>query len=363
MATFFSPSDILLHLQTYIPRLSDRFSDNATVSAEIVAGTPQVLKVTDTTHGLSAGSQVVLIDGKIDNPITAVADNGDGTLRFTTQDNHDLTLDYTPEVELSGFTNSFFNTTHDLVDVPSRTLFEIESATVPTLTGSEVLREDWEIGINGLFTIDRVVDVDTYEIDLTDKPEFTPQTVPELSRASGMRMGVSVDAERAKSIYTPQSDLNSLWLYVIMGDATASKDRRLKSDANQQNTSGQKNRILMINTFTILVLYPTKNELAAADAVELSWNEIYTLMLAAGAGISFDDFGNTNYLTSLIDHGTSVYDNATYSHAYTFEYNYEVTQEQEFLTQFISSRAFRDDALSFNDLDDGSEIILDDEET
>jgi len=363
MATFFSPNDILLHLQTYIPRLSDRFSDNAIVTAVIVDGTPQILRITDTAHGLSAGRQVALVDGKIDNPITAVSDNGDGTIRFTTENEHDLTLDYTLTVELSGFDDSAFNAEFALTAVPSRTTFEVKASSLPVLSGSEVLRESWELGINGLFAIDRIVDANTYEIDLTDKPYFTPQTIPQLKRASNFRMGVTVDALRAKSIYTKQADNTKLWLYVIMGDSTASKDRTIKSDATQTNTAQNPARVLMINTFTLLVVYPTSGELAGAEAVQLSWHENLILMLAAVAGIKFDDFGNTFYRTTLIDHGTSVYDNATYSHAYTFEYNYEVTQDEQFITQFIESRAFRDDALSFNELQEGSTISLDEEET
>lgn len=363
MSTFFSPKCILDHLYQYLPRLTDRFSDNAVVSAEIVAGDPQVLRVTDIAHGLLADDKVVLVDGKIDNNITAVVDNGDGTLRFTTDKPHDLTLDYTLTIELSGFTDSNFNSTFPLVAVPNRNLFEIESSSVPVLNGNEVLREEWEIGIDGLFIVSRKISDDIYEIDLIDKPEFTPQTVPILKRASNFNMGISIDAERAAALYTPQPDSSELWLFVIMGDSAASKDRTVKSDATMTNTNGQESRILMINTFSLIVFFPTEKETAGATASNLAWDEILKVMLAVGAGISFDDFGNSQYNTSLIDHGTGLYKNAFYSHVYTFEYNYLITQDQEFLTQFIESRAFRDNAISFSEPTEGSNIDLDEEPT
>lgn len=366
MATFFSPSNLLAHFQEYVPRLSSRFSNNATVSAVIVDGSPQVLRVTDLLHGLSAGREVVFIEGLIDNDITAVeliADPGGDVLRFTTGKNHDLTLDYQATIELSGFTDSSFNGNFPLVAVPSRNLFEISGSSLPVLNSSEVLREEREIGINGLFTIDRIIDVNIYEIDLTGKPEFTPQTVPILERASKFRMGVVMDVERMKAMYTTQSDQQNLWMFIIMGESGASKNTDIKSDANQTNTSQNPSRVLMINTFSVVVIFPTHKDIGGANASDLSWNEILKLMLATGAGIKFDDFGNTNYLTSLIDHGTGIYNNAYATHVYTFEYNYEITQDEQFLTQFIESVAFRDNAVSFNELEEGSNIDLDEEPT
>ncbi len=366
MATFFSPEAILNHLFEYLPRVTDRFSDNALVSAEIVAGTPQVLRVTDVSHGLDAGSQVVLIDGKIDNDITAVeliVDTAGDVLRFTTGQEHDLTLDYTLTVELSGFTDSAFNGTFDLVAVPSRNIFEISGDSLPVLNGNEVLREDWEIGINDLFIVTRKISDDIYEIDLTGKPEFTPQTVPTLKRASQFRMGINIDAKRAESLYTPQPDTTELWLFVIMGDSAASKDSNITSDAIQTNTAQNPSRILMINTFTLLVFFPTDKETSGGAASNLAWDEILKVMLLVASGIRFDDFGNTLFTSTLIEHGTAVYKNSYYSHAYTFEYNYEVTQEESFITQFIESRAFRDNTISLSEIDEGSNIDMDEEPT
>ncbi len=362
MSTFFSPSCLLDHLFEYLPRLTDRFSENGIVSAEILAGDPQTLRVTDTGHGQSSGDKVVLIDGKIDTKITAVQDNGDGTLRFTTESEHDLTEVYTPEVELAGFTDSAFNGTFPLVAVPSRTLFEIEASSVPTLNGNEVLRENYEIGINGVFTI-TVVDVDTYDISLEGKPKFPPQTVPQLKRAKDFRLGIAANAKRAEASYTPSDDETKLWMYVIMEDSTASKDRHVLSDATFTNTNQNENRSLLINTFSLLVFFSTTGDQLGAKASDASWNEILKVAIASTAGIKFDDFGNTNYVTALIGHGSSVEKGAYYSHAYTFEYNYEVTQEEEFLTQFIESRAFRDNAIAFSEQEDGSNIDLDEEPT
>ena len=358
MATFYSPVAILNHLQEFLPRLTDRFSSNATVTGEIVAGTPQVLKITDTGHGLSAGDQVVLIDGKIDNAITAVVDNGDGSLRFTTAEPHDLTENYTETVELAGFTDSGLNNEFTLFSVPSRNLFEIEYPTSPTLNGNEVLRELYELGINGLFTIDRIVNTDIYEIDLTDKPTFTPQIVPTLKRAKDFNISICVTADRASQLYEDAGSGKN-WIYIIMGPSNVSKDRNLKSDAVMTVSAATEARPLNMNNFSLNVYFDTKNDIGGAVASQLAWQDIYQILLAVCSGIKFDDFGNTNYLTVLINHEPDTYTKTYYSHMYTFEYNYEITQDQQFLQKFIESHAFRDSVLSFNEQQEGSEIPLD----
>jgi len=363
--SFYSPYDILTHLQKYVPVLSSRFSTNLDITAVIVDGDPQVLRITDTLHGLSAGDPVVLSRGRVDNPITAaVYNSADDTIRFTTSLPHDLTEDYIniETITLEGFTDSQFNGEFPLLSVPDRKTFEISGTSQPVLNGNEVLREIREIGINGLKNITRVIDQDTYEIDLIGIAELTPGTVPPgYIRSKDFRIAVAVDADRAVSLYTPVASKDELWMYVIMGGSVTSKSRTLKNDANQLNVAGQTDRPLNINTFSIVVFYPTANETAAALAVKLSYDEIYQLMLSVASGISFDDFGNTEYLTSLIGHDAGRYDKAYYSHVYDFEYNFEVTTEQEFLTTFIESRAYRDTGIVFNEIQAGSSEDLDED--
>lgn len=360
MATFYSPVAILNHLQKYLPRLTDRFSDNATVSAEIVDGTPQVLRVTDAGHGLLAGAEVVLVDGLVDDKITAVTLNPDNTLRFTTEIPHDLTEDYEnqPDVELFGFTDSQFNGKFPIISVPTRNLFEIEGDTLPVLNGNEVLRHDYELGINDLFTIARVIDVDIYEIDLTDKFIFQAQTVPTLKRAKDFHISICVTADRATAIYQSEG-IGKNWIYIIMGVSNISKDKNLESDAVNQVTAATESRPLNMNNFSLNVYFDTTNDLAGAKASQLAYQDIYIMLLAACSGIRFDDFQESNYLTTLINHEPDLYDKAFYSHMYVFEYNFEITQDQQFLTNFIESGAMRDSEISFNEQDAGSTVPLD----
>ena len=348
------------HLMKYLPRLTDRFSDNTVIVAEIVAGTPQVLKITDNAHGFSAGDQVVLVDGLIDNVISAVVDNGDGSFRFTTAEEHDLTQDYISEIELAGFTDSQFNGKFPLLSVPSRNLFEVELPSLPALTGSPVLREDREISINGVFNIDKIIDINTYEIDLTGKPFFTPQTVPILRIAKDFTIRICVNADIASELYQSKGIGKNI-IYVIMGVSNISKDQEITSDAILQQGAGSESRPLNMNNFSLNVYFDTTKDVGGARASQLAYEEIYQVLLAVCSGMRFDDFGESRYVTGLINHEPDLFEKAFYSHMYTFEYTFEITQNEQFLTKFIESRAFRDSGLSFNEQQTGSTQDLDDE--
>lgn len=358
-----SPYGIKKHLQTFLPRLTDDFNDSVSVSGEIIDGTSQILRVTEANHGKSTGNTVTLINVLINNPITAVSQSTepDGTkiLRFTVENDHDLTFEYEGNtIELNGFTDSQFNVTFDLYGVPNRTTFEIVKDDIPVLNGNEVLTEFWENGIDGNWSIENVT-TNNYDIQLTDKPFFTPGILPKIERVTKWRISVTADINRANSIYTPQEQ-DKLWLFIIMGDMAASKDRNVVSDATAENNQQTAGRLLNINTFTLVVFIPTsKNDLAAARASQKAWTELNILLRSSMTGVKFEDFDDTNYQVTMIGHGSTLYNNAYYGHGYDFEYSYNITNATSFIEKFIESRAFRDDGIDFNELSQGSNIDLD----
>lgn len=336
-----SPADLLLHYQTFLPRITDFFSNNADVSAEIIGGDPQTLRVTDVAHGASTGDQVVLTDGIINNGITAVEQVGE-ELRFTTSSEHDLMEDYQKEITLSGFTDSSLNGVHTLISVPSKNLFEITYPTLPVLTGSEVLQEKWEYGIDGLFEV-TVVDVDTYDISLDGNPIYQVGSIPSLKRASNIMMGIAIDANIAEEQYMANTEASGkLGLYIIMGDCTVGKDPNTVNDSTATMSSQNDLRMLMINTFNVVVFFPTKKQYTGAKASQLAWDTVLKQMLYVGSAIEFDNFGSSPFLAILTDHGTGIYKKAFYSHVYSFEYSYQVTFEDMFTAQFPKTRALRE---------------------
>lgn len=364
-----SPFVILKHLKTYLPRLTELFNEKDDLTAEILTGTPQTLRIILNTHGLQVDDEIVLYDGLLDNGITAVSQSTepDGTkiLRFTTNVNHDLTMDYEDnltngQIEMREFTDSQFNGFFDLYDVPSRNTFEIANDNLPSLNSNEILREIWENGINGIFTVSNIVDTNTFDIILTDKPSFDILAIPQLKKAKKFRMSTAATFERAKEIYTKQS-VNNLWLFIIMDDAIVSKDRNIESDATHTDTAQNPQRTRIINEFAIDIFVSTKEDLGAANVSQLVWSDIFIFMLAVMQGVKFETFDNSNFLTSLVGHGAIEANNAFYVHGYSFEYVFDIVDIESFVKKFIISRAYRDVGLSFSEVQDGSKISLDDE--
>ena len=90
-----SPRKILNQLRQYLPQVNSKFQDQSTGTGEILAGDPQTLRVTLAAHGLTVGKTILISDALINNGITAVSaftENGQDYLRFTTNENHDLSL-------------------------------------------------------------------------------------------------------------------------------------------------------------------------------------------------------------------------------------------------------------------------------
>ena len=197
MSDIFSPLPIVKHLKEFLPQLTDLFCDKISVAAEIITGTPQILRITEVAHGSSVGDKIVITDSLINNKITSVSQftDADGTeiLRFTTRSEHDLTFEYEDnltdgKIQISGFTDTGLNTSFALYGVPSRNTFEIIYDTLPTLNGSEVLTEIWEIGLNEQLEISNIISVDVYEIELTDKPIYDLLPLPVINVVKQFRI-------------------------------------------------------------------------------------------------------------------------------------------------------------------------------
>jgi len=350
----YAPKNILLHLKRWLPQFINSFTDETPVSAEIVAGTPQILRVTQNNHGKQAGQSVLFAGALIDNGINSVSLDS-GILTFTTNAPHDLTVDFST-VELRGFTDTSFNVCFELSGVPSNDTFEILNDTLPILNGNEVLRENWSMGLNETFVIDSAT-TNTYDILLTGKPEFDILSLPQINVISNFRMGIVDDIKRLEEIYTKNAPLN-FWLYVIMEDVTASKDRNLFNDAIRADTAQTDQRILNLGRFSIVVIIPVTGQISAKDAVNICYDEIYTAMLKALSGETFAAEEATQYLANMISHGSVRYNRAYYGHGYDFEQPFEVDQTDTFRTWGSQSRAWRRVEISFAELQDGSYMNL-----
>ena len=144
-----------------------------------------------------------------------------------------------------------------------------------------------------------------------------------------------------------------------MEDCNISKDRSIESDANKTDSPQNQQRSRLINYFSIVCFFPTANDLGGMDPVQLAWTDIFVFILSALQGKEFETFDNSNFVTAFTSHGTNDYVRAYYTHGYTFEYVFDITDIQAFTENFIKSRANRDIDFSFSEIEDGSNIDFD----
>ena len=355
-----SPKRIIEHLQEYLPQLTDVFSTKLSVTAEIIAGSPQVLKLTSAGYGLQAGQKIIISNSLINNPITAIQFyDTEHVIRFTTNQKHDLTEGYDKnlfdgKIRLLGFVNPDLNNDFELVSVPSQTMFEIQYnyAEHFELSGNEILTEKIENGFNGIQTITSV-DENAIYINLTGYRQFEVGAIPQIESIINVKMDVVIDEQTARSLYQ-----GGYHLFLIMEKGVSGKNRAINSDANQLNQGGSEQRQEIINEFSVNIFVPTINELTGANAIDWCWTIMLENILNCLQGVNFSTFDDTNNLVSLLGHGSIIYNKAYYEHSYTFQFVYEITYKQSFLERFPKSVPFERIDFTFHEKTDGSKILL-----
>jgi len=337
----FSPVDIVTQLHKYLPRVTSLFSTIVTPeSASIVAGSPQKLSINIPGHRLKNGNQITVFGSLINNPITAVSqytasDTTTNILRFTVAAPHDITVGYTAFINLSGFADAGLNSQWTELYIPDRYHFDIAYPTLPTLTGNEVMQQSLEIGIDGIWPV-TVVDKDNITITLTDSIYMEAGLVPQLSVSLKNRITWVRDFKTVQEMYTKEPPDNN-WLFLVMEDCRLSKSVNVPDDATAKNSAGTQQRLSMINLFSLDVIIPTKDDIGGSNAVQLCWSDLLLAMIHIMSGVSFDPTLNSNYTTVLKGHSALVYNRAYYGHGYTFEYVYELDNDDIFSSKYITS--------------------------
>lgn len=339
----FGPRTILRHIKEYLPRVTGLFSESPGVTAAIIAGDPQMLRITEVAHGRSAGDTILVVSAIVPNAIIAASEftdpDGSRGLRFTAGSGHDLTTDRT--ATLSGFVDSTLNGTFEVYGVPSGTTFEIlTGAAVPTLAGGESLDETWDLGPQGFREIDSIVDVDTYDVLLAGLPVFTTGPLAGVTVVTNWRISLAHDISHIERMYTKEQPGRG-WLYLVMAGAPTSKEWNTNSDAVVTATEQNDIRLKIINGFALVAVFGTTDQLSGEAAAQLCWTDVITALNQVLLGHKFESYGYRDYATVPTDHGPSVYNRAYYAHAYDYEFTYEITFEQGFPAAFPKTRALR----------------------
>ena len=350
-------ADIINQLRAVLPKYTNYLSEVLTIdSITVIDG--NALIVTTAAHGLPDGANITLKDVEVGTAIDSVSQDG-LIFTFTTATDHDLTYGW-PEheyVDLQGFTDADWNDSFYLTGVPNRRTFKVRSTnSLPTLNGNETLQEIRSDGINGRYSA-AVPGVyqSTFPLqfpivfyDPTVAPQtifisddFTDGTYSGGTISGGHRISGAVTDVRALDQYTEQG-LSDLWMFVIPGDATVSKDRSTMSDATSTKSTGVDMRLRLIDNFSLLVVKNTTTDIAGLTALDICRHDLLLPILKALNGTRFAtglSYG-TDFKTVFTGHAVADYNEAFLVYKYDFEVVSDLTNDDT--VQPEDTRAFRD---------------------
>jgi uncharacterized protein YndB with AHSA1/START domain len=341
-------TDVVAQLAVKLPEFTDKFTSDFSITSLTRSGST-ITAVTSAAHGLVAGN-AVNIQGS-ESPITITSltrSTTTGTL--VTGTNHDLTEETGGTVEISGATEPEFNGTFTILSVVNRQTitFTMSDSGPTTATGSPLLLNgsSYLQSYNGLFAAATVPTTTSFTYTLAGP------TLPPLTTATGTivarinpRISAGISQERCLAAYTAGSE----WCFVILGDAVASKSRRIDSDAVENLQKGENYRQQLVQSVTIMVVLPAKSEIAAANARDVA-EDLLLPFCKSLLGVKFDSqltVGAQNPL-NFVDHGFAAYTTAYYVHTYEFQTVADIT---------FSDTIGYDDNVAFRDID--TNILLD----
>lgn len=319
-------SEIIDNLKKRLPTLTPLFSavqiiTSLTTSAGIATA------ITATAHSLALNETAVIEGAQADVAITALTRSGTvGSLETTTD--HDVTNGL-KTIIIAGANESEFNGTFNIIQVQNRRNLTFTMIDLgPTVATGTLLLVDGESPLrayNGLQTITSVPTTTSFTFSLGF--DLLPATgSPQVQ--SKIRISGAAQFERALRAYTKQPT-NDLWMWVVLGDTVGSKDRNTQDDAitrMSRKSQGQDYKQSIIQSFSIYVFIPTKNDIAARAARDLS-EDLFVPINNCILFFSFDSGLKLtrNTASTFVSHGVQIYNAAFYVHAYNYEQVVDLT--------------------------------------
>jgi hypothetical protein len=340
-------------LAVVLPGLVDDFTTNVAATDLTRSGTT-VTVTTAAAHGLAVGNQVN-VTGALTPISCGITRSGIVATLVTTAD-HDMTENAGFNVQIEGATEAEFNGTFTLLSVPNRRTitFQIADSGPVTATGAPLLLNGSSPlqSYNGLREITAIPTTTTFEYEVTDGTLFTPasgtivaKTLPRISSGSSL--------ERLVAAYTKQN-VDQAWLFVVLGDAVADKNRGIDTDSTDNLQRGHYFNQRLIQTVQLFVFLPASAQIAgraARDRCEELLRPICQSVLSAKFPSLVENDNNPLMITG---HGLELYNTAFYVHQYAFEATLQLGQSDIF--EPSDDVAFRDMDVTIR-LDVGTETF------
>ena len=340
-------TDIIAQLQAVLPKKTDKFHDEFSISGITSIGGGVFEIETSSVHGLSVGDYINIKDVISVNPISSVSLDS-GVVTATTTVYHDLTSTFHETINLSGF-NNVADGNYPLLSVPTGLTFTFANDDLPTGTGQ--LNENRIDGINGRYAVSSITDKTKFRISSTTV--FTSFIVSSGKVMARIRISGLVSEDLLEKYYT-EHEANEYWAFVIPLPTIASFDRKIQSDAKQKKQSSDEILTECVNPFSVFVVAPSINTIGGRYISD-DMVDIRTAICKSLVGVKFDSgfTESEKYITTFSGDGFFNYVGAYYIHRFEFENVYLFGQEDA--VDLPDTRAFRrfeiDIKMEFDDYD------------
>jgi len=345
--------EIILHLRENLPRFSDLFSVYVAPEAIVIAG--NLVTVTKTAHGLANKHLLTVTHARVANPIDTVS--GDATEAFlVTQDPHDLTEGYQSTARLESASTPAVNNDYELLSVPGRNDLSVKGLTVPA-PGDLTLKEDREVGINGLFEIAWIDDDNFSYVIPWDFSGGAPVIdVPNTRLHTAVRVSGASEVERIIEAYDAQPP-DDMWAFVVLGDTNINKDRYVNTDADMEQGGTNTWNGLLMSPFSVYTFAPVEKITGryARDLNEDTRPALYSSLLGATFYTGFTHEADSGVYPQ--GDGKHEYKKAYYIHNFEFSQVAQIANSDTLLASPTS--AWRDLKFDYiNIMTDNGEIIV-----
>lgn len=356
--------DVVLELQARMPVLTDDFSESVVITSIVVAGLT-VTVTTSTVHGKDTGNAVNILN--VISPVTIASINRVTTVAtIVTNEDHDFTLsnrekakNVDKQVVISAANEVEFNGSFKLLNVINRKTIEVEvdDSGAASATGSPIIENGISplFGYNGFFIITVLsTTVFTYQLSKI----LTIDGVVDASSKAVVshRIARVASLDRAVLAYTKQI-INKDFLFVVVGDVVANKDRNTQTDATYTDVGGDFYR-QQLNQQCAVYLAQNATDSVSAGRQRDKAEEIAPLIFKAillqafATGFTVSERSKLTFVShGFIETGLEPPVNM---HEYIFEQNAEL-----YLCDTVGAEdnvAFRDVAMTFNNQIGGEEF-------
>jgi hypothetical protein len=342
--------DVEKRLEAKLPLFTDRFTREIAITSIVPAGTVATA-TTASAHGLSIGS-TTFVAGALAPVEIATLSRAETIATVTTATDHDLTENFFTEVLLSGFNESEFNGTFQLLTVPNRQTFTILVADsgAATGTGTPLLEEPGSpFGYNGKVVVTGTPTTTSFTYDLP-QALTEPATGANLRLIRGARIHSAISIDRAHQVFEPK-DLNNLVegelsAFVILGTVAASRDRSSFNDGiSSAGVTGDNRQQVLENVSIVVMQKVTKHTSAATARDDMQDISRYIIGVLAGWSPGSGFANQEGNKLRFISHEPFEYTTAIYTHIVEFQLAGSISNEDLQITP--DNIAFRDIAFSF----------------